>query len=154
MIEEVTGRYLDAVDDARPGFVVGLYVVGSAALGEWRPGRSDIDIVIFTSRVPARADLVALRDVHTAMADKPYLDGVYLSPEHGWPVDERVVPFVVDGQFHTDRPCGALNPVLWLTLRRNGVPVRGPAVSELGVPVDLDALRAYNLGNLRTYWRP
>jgi hypothetical protein len=72
------------------------------------------------------ARLAALREVHAAMPAKPHLDGVYLSPEDGWPADNRVTPFVVDGEFHTDRPCGELNPVLWLTLQRHGIPVRGP----------------------------
>ncbi|GAB3359696.1 hypothetical protein RMN56_11105 [Micromonospora halotolerans] len=31
MIEELTRRYLHAVDQALPGYVCGLYVVGSAA---------------------------------------------------------------------------------------------------------------------------
>ena len=153
MVVELTGLYLDAVDEALPDFVARFYVVGSLALGAWQPGRSDVDTVIFTSRVPTQRDLAALREVHAAMPAKPHLDGVYLSPEHDWPADNRVAPHVVGGEFHADRPCGELTPVLWLTLQRYGIPVRGPAVGELGVRVDLDALRAYNLDNLRTYWR-
>jgi hypothetical protein len=153
VVDDLTAPYLDAVDRALPEFVAMLYVVGSLALGAWQPGRSDIDIVIVTSRVATESDLAALREVHSAMSGKPYLDGVYLSPDAHWPADGRVAPFVMDGEFHTDRPCGALTPVLWLTMRRYGIPVRGPAVSALDVPVDLDALRAYSLDNLRTYWQ-
>jgi hypothetical protein len=153
MVDDLTAPYLDAIDRALPEFVARLYVVGSLALGAWQPGRSDVDIVIFTSRVPTESDLVALRAVHSAMPGKPYLDGVYLSPGDHWPADGRVAPFVMEGRFHTDCPCGALSPVLWLTMRRYGIPVRGPAVSDLDVQVDLDALRLYNLDNLRTYWQ-
>jgi hypothetical protein len=153
MIEDLTAAYLKSVDDAVPGFVDKLYVVGSAALGAWQPGVSDIDTVIFPSRVPAEADLAALRDVHAAMPAKPHFDGVYLASTDEWPDDRRVAPFVVNGEFHTDRACGELTPVVWLTLQRYGIPVRGPAVGELGVRVDLHALRAYNLDNLRTYWQ-
>jgi hypothetical protein len=153
MFEERTAAYLEAVDDALPGFVSGLYLVGSAALGAWQPGHSDIDMLIFTSRVPARSDLAALRELHAEIGGKPYLDGVYVSPEDDWPADNRVAPFVVNGQLHTDRRCGELNPAVWLTLQRYGIPVRGPAARDLGVRVDLDALRAYSLDNLRTYWQ-
>lgn len=153
MVEQRTDAYLAAVDDALPGLVVGVYLVGSVALRAWQPGRSDIDMVTFTSRVPTRKDLKALREVHAALAAKPHLDGVYLSPEDDWPDDERPAPFVVDGEFQTDRPCGALTPVLWLTLERYGIPVRGPGANELGIRIDLEALRAYNLQNLRTYWQ-
>jgi hypothetical protein len=153
MIEELTGPYLGAVDRALPRFVSMLYVVGSLALGAWQPGRSDVDTVIFTSRAPTEDDEAALREVHEAVKGKPNLDGVYLAPDHGWAADQRVIPHVVGGEFHTDRPCGELTPVLWLMLQRYGIPVRGPAVADLAVPVDLDALCAYNLDNLRSYWQ-
>ena len=39
------GTYLEIVDSTAPGLVEGLYVVGSYALDDWQPGRSDIDIV-------------------------------------------------------------------------------------------------------------
>jgi hypothetical protein len=154
VVDDLVGRYLDAVDEALPEFVATLYVVGSLALGAWQPGRSDIDTVIFTSRVPTGEDLAGLRDVHAAMRGTPDLDGVYLAPDHGWPADGRVVPHAVGGEFYIDRPCGELTPVLWLTLARYGIPVRAAASSDLGVQVDLEALRAYNLDNLRAYWQP
>ncbi|MET7965911.1 nucleotidyltransferase domain-containing protein [Micromonospora sp. NPDC005305] len=155
MIEELTRRYLHAVDQTLPGYVGGLYLVGSAALDAWQPGRSDVDTVILTSRPPSRDDLAQLAAVHAGMPESPHFDGVYLEPAltRSWPADRRPVPFVVDGRFRTDTPCGELTPVLWLTLRRHGIPVRGPAVAELGVRVDPEQLRRYNLDNLREYWQ-
>jgi hypothetical protein len=63
-----------------------------------------------------------------------------------------VVPFVVNGELVTDRPCGELTPVVMLMLSRYGIPVRGPAVADLGVRADLGEVRDYNLANLRDYW--
>lgn len=156
MIEELTREYLDAVDEALPGYVRGLYVVGSAALGAWQPGVSDVDTVVLTSRPATDGDLAQLAKVHAGMPRSPRFDGVYLEPAlaRSWPTDRRAVPFVVDGDFQTDTPCGELTPVLWLTLQRYGIPVRGPAVAELGVRVDPEQLRRYNLENLREYWQP
>src|ERR1700761_2409154 len=57
-------------------------------------------------------------------------------------------------RFRTDRPCGDLNPVVWLLLSRYGISVRGPAVAELGLTVDVEGLRRFNLDNLKTYWLP
>jgi hypothetical protein len=153
MIADLTDAYLKAVDDALPGLVEKLYVVGSAALGKWQPEHSDVDTMIFTSRVPAESDLAALREVHAAMPAKPHLDGVYLSPDDDFPSRNEIRPFVVDGELKTGKPCGELTPVVWLTLQRYGIAVRGPAVGELDIRVDLHALRAYNLDNLRTFWR-
>ncbi|MEU5941918.1 nucleotidyltransferase domain-containing protein [Micromonospora sp. NPDC047548] len=156
MIKGLTDAYLQAVDEALPGFVAKLYVVGSAAVGAWVPNASDVDTVIVTSRVASPRDLAALEKVHQAMPAKPHLDGVYLDQAtfEEFLGDRRVVPFVVDGQLRIDKPCGELTPVLWLTLQRYGIRVRGPEVDELGVHVDSAALRRYNLENLRDYWKP
>lgn len=151
MIEETTRDYLAAVDEALPGFVEGFYLVGSAALGAWQPGVSDIDTVVFAARVPSAADLATLRAIHASVP----VDGVYLPPElaRAWPADRPVVPFVVDGTLQTEKPCGELTPVLWLLFRTYGIPLRGPSPSSLGVRVDADELRRYNLDNLRSYWQ-
>ncbi|MCW3816395.1 DUF4111 domain-containing protein [Micromonospora sp. DR5-3] len=155
MIEELTRSYLQAVDRALPGYVRSLYVVGSAALGAWQAGASDVDVVIMTARPASGADLAQLAAIHADLPRSPHFDGVYLEPAlaQSWPADRRAVPFVVNGEFTTDKPCGELTPVLWLTLQRYGIPVRGPAVAELGVRVDPEQLRRYNLDNLREYWQ-
>jgi hypothetical protein len=110
--------------------------------------------VILTSRPAGDDDLAALAGIHAGLSREPVFDGVYVEPAlaGSWPTDQRAVPFVVDGEFRTGQPCGELTPVLWLTLQRHGVPVRGPAVAELGVRVDAAEVRRYNLDNLRDYW--
>ncbi|MCW3845520.1 nucleotidyltransferase domain-containing protein, partial [Micromonospora yasonensis] len=152
----LVSRYLNEVDAALPGFVEGLYVVGSTALGAWQIGRSDIDTLIVTARAADAGDLTALAKIHAGMPAGPYFDGIYLDRDtfRAQPIDPRVVPFLVNGQLRTDKPCGELNPVVWLILQRYGLPVRGPAVADLGLEVDLGALRRYNLDNLQTYWAP
>jgi hypothetical protein len=138
MIEELARTYLEAADEILPGYVRGLYLVGSAALGAWQPGPSDVDTVILTSRTATADDLAGLAKIHGEMPKSPHFDGVYLEPSlaQSWPTDRRVVPFVVNGQFKTDSPCGELNPVVWLTMQRYGRAMRGPAVADLGLLVD------------------
>ncbi|MFE3858592.1 nucleotidyltransferase domain-containing protein [Streptomyces griseorubiginosus] len=148
-------KYLDAVDSALPGFIELLYVTGSASLGAWQPPYSDVDTVIVTSRETTTQDLEILARVHSGMPKTPKLDGVYLDrlSFNARVADRRVVPFVVDGEFRTDKPCGELTPVLWLLLRRYGRAVRGAEVAELGLVEDPAAVRRYNLDNLRTFWQ-
>ncbi|MFI5890349.1 nucleotidyltransferase domain-containing protein [Actinoplanes sp. NPDC051513] len=151
MIDTVTRDYLAAADAALPGFVEGFYLVGSVAVGAYQQGRSDIDAMIFTSRPASADDLAVLRDLHAKVA----VDGVYLEPAlaRTWPTDRPVAPFVVDGDLRAGQPCGELTPVVWLILQRYGIALRGPAVADLGVRVDPDEVRRYNLDNLREYWQ-
>jgi Nucleotidyltransferase domain len=153
-VSDLVSLYLQRIDEAAPGLVTGLHVVGSTALGAWQPGRSDIDTVILTSRSFTPDDLAAVEAVHGTFSGSLYFDGVYLDPATfaAQPMDRSVVPFVVMGALRTDRPCGELNPVVWLILSRYGIAVRGPRLSDL--TVSSAALEAYNRTNLHEYWAP
>src|SRR5262249_22828737 len=63
-VAELVGRYLRRVDLAIPGAIQGFYVVGSTALGAFRPGRSDVDFVAVLGEQLAAADLNRLRRAH------------------------------------------------------------------------------------------
>jgi hypothetical protein len=146
-------RHLAAVDDAAPEFVRALYITGSVALGDYRPGRSDIDFMAFTSRSPAPADVAALRDFHDGVRGPLCYDGAYVS----WdtlprvPDDSPAVPHVMDGVF-SDSRCGELTPSTWTEFSRYAIAVRGPEAVTLGVSVPPDRLSQWNLGNLNSYW--
>ena len=55
---------LARVDRVVPGGVESFYVVGSACMGAFRPGRSDVDFVAIVDRDLERAELAKLRAVH------------------------------------------------------------------------------------------
>lgn len=147
----VTDR-LDALDAALPGFVTALWVTGSAASGDWRPDRSDVDFVAVTSRVPDLADVEALSVLHGPDGETPY-DGVYVAGSDlaAPPCADEPAAHVVNGEFGTG-PCGQCTPAAWLELRQDGIAVRGPAPADLVPAPDPAALRAWLLGNLRGYW--
>jgi len=152
------GTYLDVVDSCAPGLVEGLYVVGSYALGDWRPGRSDIDVVAVTSEPATEDDAGALRTAHAVLAEarpRPAIDGPYVA----WgdlvtPPQPLHRPWVLDGDLHHDAECFEINPVTWYVLATYGVTVRGPRAEQLGTYVDVDARVRFVVDNLAGYWAP
>jgi predicted nucleotidyltransferase len=124
MWPDVVDAYLGRVDAAAPGLVEGFYLVGSLALGDYRPGTSDVDFVAVTRRssVPEVAGRWRL------------LDGVYTTWE----------------ELATD---AARDPVAWHTLKRCGVRVRGPEPPELTIATDRSTLDSWCRANLDGYWR-
>lgn len=58
--------FIARLDRALPGRVEGFYLVGSAAFGAFRPGRSDLDFVAVMPGGPQPGDVDALRRVHRA----------------------------------------------------------------------------------------
>jgi hypothetical protein len=155
-VRELVVAHLQEMDGAAPGLVERLYLTGSVALGDYRPGASDVDFLAVTSRPLDAGDLAAVAAAHEGMPAAPHYDGIYL--ERGAlaaaPDDCPVVLHVVNGVFRTEQPCAELNPVLWLMLTRCGIAVRGPSTADLDVRVDPQRLRRWNLDNLKSYWQP
>jgi nucleotidyltransferase-like protein/aminoglycoside adenylyltransferase-like protein len=144
-------RYLDAVDAAVPGLIVGLHVTGSLALGDYRPERSDIDVVAVVDCAPDAAQRSLLAEVHRVVAtrvDGPYLTAAALGKE---PVDVGQVPYHVDGRFEYD-VCHEVSAITWAILAEHAITVRGDAPTALGVRADPDAVQAFSTANLAGYW--
>ncbi|WP_345387774.1 nucleotidyltransferase domain-containing protein [Nonomuraea salmonea] len=74
-IDAIVETYLSVADAEAPGLVEGLYLEGSAALGDYRPDTSDIDFVAVTTGPPAPG---VLERIHTRLGAHPF-EGVYLT---------------------------------------------------------------------------
>jgi hypothetical protein len=141
---------IGAVADRDAGGVVGAHLVGSLALGGYRPGRSDVDLVVITERpLPSGArDAVAARAgevpcptrglelvvYHRDAVFRPRLDAAYdlnLNTGPGMathlsvdPIDDPAFWFVVDrdiGRLHGRVVNGASPAALLAPAPRPGV---------------------------------
>jgi predicted nucleotidyltransferase len=63
IVDDIVGAYLAMVDAEVAGLVEGLYLVGSVALGDFRPASSDIDFVAVTASHPSPEALAGLRRI-------------------------------------------------------------------------------------------
>jgi hypothetical protein len=141
--------YLDAVDNAAPGLVTGLYVTGSIALDDYQPAISDIDAVAVCSGRPDAVQCKALAQLHTS---GPKVDVLYATVED-LAADPRALslPCSILGEFKSTGAFAA-NPVEWRTLATKALPVRGGPLDAATVWFDADVLRRWNLANLDDYW--
>jgi hypothetical protein len=168
-VETTVGRYLHLADRLLPGRLAGFYVVGSTALGAFRPGRSDIDFVAVVDRPLATGELARLRLVHALSAGRSAVralvrgrlalpgtcNGVFvLADDLTTPVTE-ITPVAshVAGSFQVAHGFD-VNPVTWKVLAERGLAVRGPAPGSLGLRPEPERLRRWNLANLDAYWQP
>jgi hypothetical protein len=153
-VRALVERYLRHVDQMLPGRIEGLYLVGSVALGDYRPGRSDVDFVAVTGAPLRPEELAGLEQVHGVLRSyqrRPDFSGIYVTWDdlQGDPVGIERVPYHLDGRFGRSGGFDA-NPAVWLTLRRYPFCVRGPA--RPSVWNDPAAVRRWNLDNLNSYW--
>jgi len=155
-VRAVVDAYLRGVDEEAPGLVEGLYLIGSTALGEFRPGTSDIDFLAVTSQRPGPAAVAALGRAHARLrrqCPRPFFDGCYVT----WddlsrdPEDAGPGPYAHEGRFHP-RGRDDCNPVTWHSVARSGIACRGPEPAGLDIRTDGASLAAWTLNNLDSYW--
>ncbi len=168
MAQEAAARFLTRLDRTVPGRIEGFYVVGSASLGAFCPGRSDLDFVAVLAGELDQAELDRLRccqrrswaaAVLRSAARLPprwplICNGIYVcwTDLNRSPLD--VVPIASHVAEHFSVGSGFdANPVTWCTLAQRGIPVRGPHPRQLDVYEDRAELRRWTLGNLDGYWR-
>ena len=162
-------RYLGLADRALPGRIVGFWVVGSTALGAWRPNRSDIDFIATVDRPLDAAELRRLRATFLLAGVRSGLpsllrgnlalpgvcNGVFVEAGDVTKPVTEIVPVASHAghDFHAGRGFD-VNPVVWRTFADHGITVRGPRPSELGLDTQPDRIVAWNRANLERYWKP
>ncbi len=141
--------------------LVGLYLYGSLASGDFDPASSDVDFVVVTTGAPLPGEIVAaLEAMHARLAASglkwaPKLEGMYITQTALRRYDPADGPFptVNEGAFylaHQDSPWVLQRQVL----REHGVVVAGPPPAALIDPVPPAALRQAILEFLREWWAP
>lgn len=147
-------RLADLVARYTPGLLVDIHLVGSAADGDFHPGRSDLDFVAVLSRPATDEELELLALVHRSYAADPTmppLDGIWLTEPHlaAGPDATPDSPTSHDNRFEPVAR-GNRNPVTWATLRR-ARSVVGPLEVET-LWWDPARLRAWTRANVEDYW--
>ncbi len=164
-VDDLLGR----LDRAVPGRVDGFYVVGSACLGAFRVGRSDLDFVAVVAGELGRGELARVRAVHIGRWGSALVrdgavrrrwplvcNGIYLRSGDLSRSPLEVTPLAghIAGRFKVAERDGLdVNPVTWHTLAGHGIAVRGPQRDRLQIHLDDAQLRSWTLGNLNGYWR-
>jgi Domain of unknown function (DUF4111)/Nucleotidyltransferase domain len=154
-VARTCAAYLTLADRYAPGQVEGLYLQGSVALGDYRPGVSDIDFVAVTGQPP---DPDIVRTIHRDLRRRhrrPFFDGLYV----GWDDLRRDPALAAAGPAVREWRVDAASRferglVTWHVLAQGGVAVRGPAVADLVVHTDWPALAEATRRSLREYWAP
>ncbi|HEV7276189.1 MAG TPA: aminoglycoside adenylyltransferase domain-containing protein [Devosiaceae bacterium] len=139
-----------------PGLVDSLYLVGSAADGDFRPGRSDLDFVAVLSRPASGSDLEALTIVHRLYASDltfPALDGIWLTSDEltAGPDAAADGPTTQSGDF-VEKGRGNRNPIAWLALRQQPLILLGKPPDRDALWYDPERVSSWTCGNVESYW--
>ena len=141
-----------------PGLIEGLYVYGSATLGDYQVGRSDLDFVAFSCQNLNQDELLRLAGIHNRLNQQfPHskLNGLYLdwsnlgkparqsSPGPGY-FNGRMLPATRE----------EMNLITWFQLKNNALSLLGPDPQRLPFKVNAEDMLTELHGNLAAYWEP
>lgn len=141
--------------------LIGLYLHGSLAGGDFNPRRSDIDFLAATAGVLEEDILEQLAAMHrqhrsTGLAWAAHIEGSYIpvaALRRYDPDNDRHPALDVDGNFKVQNH-GSAWVIQRHILREKGVALIGPPAHTLVDPVSAKALREAQVGTLREWWRP
>jgi hypothetical protein len=141
--------------------MVGLYLHGSLATGDFNPNSSDIDFVVVTSEPVSDELLPALADLHTRLAASGLkwatrLEGAYIAKQalrYYEPEKTTCAWLGADGHFAKE-PLGNDWVIQSYVIREQGVVVSGPNPKTLVNPNLPEDLRRAELATLCGWWAP
>lgn len=150
-VKPLLDRFMADAGGAVP--LAALWAHGSLALGDFRLGRSDLDLVALTEAAPGRTQELELHRAHEALqsqlplAEKLHCTYVARS-EAGDPGRSHLT------WAHGEMFSRTVSPISRRELHQGGLCLLGPAPSAAIPPVTDRELADYVRGNLRDYWYP
>jgi hypothetical protein len=159
-INAVLHRLLAEVQAALGEHLVGLYLHGSLASGDFDPQRSDIDFVVITDEALPDALIPALEALHSRLLGSGLswaakLEGTYFPQQvlrHYTPSD-ALYPSVNEARFYLGGH-GSDWVIQSHILREHGIVLAGPNPRDLIDPVAPDDLQRAMGSLLHEWWAP
>jgi hypothetical protein len=140
--------------------LVGIYLYGSLASGDFDPRSSDIDFVVVTGGALTNRTIRALEIMHTdlwagGLKWAAKLEGSYIARDafRRYDPQDGLYPTVNEGRFYV-APHGSDWIIQRHVVREHGVVIAGPPPPSLIDPVQPDDLRRAVVGTLDEWWSP
>ncbi|MCU4185528.1 hypothetical protein K6U06_14240 [Acidiferrimicrobium sp. IK] len=142
--------YADALDLAIPGRLAGLYLVGSAALGDWQEKLSNVDVVAVAEHWDEAAIAASMKPQGLLSGGGPcrvaFVTFAHLAVRSSEPGPEcREGGATID-------PAEFATPLTWTIMAEDAVCLRGP--EYFPVHHDEDDLRSWAADRLARRWAP
>jgi hypothetical protein len=159
-VNEAVQLLLENVRKILKDNLVGLYLHGSLASGDFDPGHSDIDFLVVTERELPKKLIPELEAMHLRIYNNgpewvKKLEGTYYSKKtlHHFGATKHKTPYLNEGRFFLTQ-----QGIDWIInrhiLRENGIVVAGPSIHPMIAPINPEEIRQSVIQGIIKYWTP
>jgi len=141
--------------------IVGLYLSGSLAYGDFVPGRSDIDLQAVVRNPLTGDQLRSVEQLHKEIerrcpewADRMECSYVSLELMRELTPPAKARPWWGFGTFYAEAPAGNEWIINHYLLSKYGIALEGPDFNDLIPPIDIHAVRQASARDLFQEWVP
>ena len=136
--------------------LVGIYLSGSIAFGEYFDGKSDVDCTVLL-KSPLDIDrLEKVKKIHNDLSSsykKMILESQYIALDNVGKNEKDTQPFY---SYHDNKMSLSkhnAHAVTWFTLKNHGITVTGIPANELDITTSVYDIKSYVKGNVNSYWQ-
>ena len=134
--------------------LVGIYLTGSIAFGEFYEGKSDLDCTVIIKSPLDMAKVNALEKIHNSIQhSKILLESQYISFDNTGKAEADTLPFYSFRENELTLGKFNANAVTWYTLKKHGITVAGVPAAELDIATTISDVKSYVKSNVSTYWQ-
>ncbi len=154
--DKIVADFVDRISAAVPELIEGIYLTGSISMGDFYPGKSDIDFLVFCKTLPDNNTAVQLKRIHRAIQRRyphPPLNGSYIASDGIRAINPAAIQALT---YHNGRlrdGVFAMAPVSLSELKLNAVTILGQNAKTIHVDINPDFLNNFLYDNINSYWK-
>lgn len=155
ILKHISEKVASTVQLVLKSNLIGAYLTGSAVLGDWHYGKSDMDITIVVNNSLSKKDVVYMEEqIKKLESQYPNvkLEIQYVPITILGKSQEEVEPILSYHDRKHNMSYFDFNTVTWYTIKKHGIILCGKPIDELNLKTTEDELSAYVYNNVNTYW--
>ncbi len=154
-LKHISEQVTDMIHKVLKSNLIGVYLIGSAVLGDWYYGKSDIDFIVVVNNSISKENVDLLKKQIKLLESKysnVKLEIQYIPISILGKSKEEAEPILAYHDKKHNISYFNFNPVTWYTLKKYGVAIWGKPVEELNLKTTKEELCSYVYENVNTYW--
>ena len=155
-LHDIINEFIGVLDERFPDIIQGVYIYGSAVLGDFHFSKSDIDFIVLSDIEFTEEDVRIIEEIHSFMEKtqkRPNLNGIYITWDKIGKLQDEISPYPYTCDGKVDVGYFECNGVTWFQLKNQAKCFRNTIKYVMDFNIDMDKLLWELIDNMNSYWK-